>query len=175
MNTKALYQILNRGKDVPFDQLTEQVVANPKLVGEMVELALSIERQIARNASYLLFKIGEQHPDLIQGHQLRIMETLPKLDHNSQVGMLLDTLRIMPYGSEEIGPVVEFAFNLLSWKGEYDYTKSSAIRLLDNVCEQEPDLARELVWKLEQYAPLFTKKYLVDCANEVLNKWKARL
>lgn len=168
MDNSFIEQLQSASKET-FPVLIESFKKDHKRLNQLVDLAVGDDKLLARNSGFVLFKITEEYPELSDGYTSYIMERLPELSHNSQLGLLLEVLKVSNRSAEDLGPAIDFAFNALDLGEAYEFTKFCAIQFLDAVCEQEPDLKREFRLKLEMQLPYFKKDYLRMAAEKIVN------
>ena len=175
MDIEEISKLLATGYTETAYKLLPEIITDVSLFDGLVDLALGNDKQLARNAAYLVYLISEEQPDLLRDYSSKIEQHLPELSNNSQVGLLFKTLENISVDLDNSGSAIDFAFHILSWSNQYSYAKLAAIKYLDGFCEKEPDLGNELMLQLEKYIPFFEKRYLIDYSNEVLEKWRKRL
>lgn len=125
----------------------QSLVDNPVLLKKFVELSYSVDQKLAFHASWILTKVCDKSPEVIDPYLPGIIESLPGLDNE---GALRSFLRILSftdpgkYSSRHQGLLADTCFRLLNSGFSAIAVKAYSMEILYRLTLIYPELATEL-------------------------------
>lgn len=142
-------------------KVVEIVKKEPALFEQLVKLSFTDEQPLGRYAAWAMNHYLEKNKDEIRPYLPKLIAYLPHCKHHNQQGSLMKFLSWFPdVEDENMGAIVDLCFDLLTSKQEVSYLKYYSISILVNICQQEPDLASEVLCVFEDVAKLDEKLYM---------------
>lgn len=127
--------------------IANSVIENPVLLKKFIEFSCSGEKKLAFHASWILTKVCDKNPEIIEPYLPRIIESLPKLENEST---LRSFLRILSYkdpakfSQKHQGILTDVCFKLLNSGFSAIAVRAYSMDILYRLTIIYPELATEL-------------------------------
>ena len=171
MNNMELKTLLPDSLKITIDKAVEEVIKNPELYSQMLELAFTGEKKFAQRASRVVYYAGVKQPELALPFYGTIINNLQKIENDSIKGTLtaLFTELPLPENEELLGILTSFCFEAMNTISEKATMKVYPMQVLYRITKIYPELKNELVLILRNQME-FEKPSYQAVARRILKK-----
>jgi hypothetical protein len=125
------------------NSIVDITLQRPELLDELWEYAIT-DAHDAWKALWVMDKIHDTRPDLIQPYLKQMYENVVKLKQSGQKRSILKLLSLNPLPVEPTGRFIDYCFSLLKSKSEPVSGRVYAMQILYNITKTIPDFKHEL-------------------------------
>lgn len=147
------------------DLLTHFAETHPPAVDILVDLVLSHQPKLAERSSWVLEKLSERNPGLLDASLTRLIENLKHIPSSSTRRTLSKVLSLHTLPEAYEGPVLDFCLNMLEAPKEPVAVKANCMSLVFQLLPKYPELKNELFLLIEDQLPYqsvgFASRYKV--------------
>ena len=112
MNKDELHELLLSGENVTI--LSNFLADDQQLLGQLIEIALSDPRKGTWRACWIVDKIHEKKPELIQPYLGKIIKALENINNPSKLRHLLKVVSLNAIPEEQLSFLLDFSIQKLT-------------------------------------------------------------
>lgn len=147
MNRDELYELLLSGENVPI--LSNFLADDPHLLEQLIEIAVSDPKKETWRAFWIVDKIHEKKPELIQPYLGKMIKALETIDNPSKLRHLLKVISLNMIPEESLSFLLDYSIQKLTDPGFPIAVRVHAMQILYAISEQEPEFKPELIQLIE--------------------------
>jgi hypothetical protein len=165
MHAKIEQQLMAELSRRNIDLLTHFAEANLPAVDVLVGLVLSHRPKLAERASWVLEKLSERNPGLLNASLPRLIDNLKQIPSSSTRRTLAKVLSLHTLPEAYEGAVLDFCLTMLEDPKEPVAVKANCMSLVFQLLPKYPELKNELFLLIEDQLPYqsvgFASRYKV--------------
>ena len=135
--------LLPTSSETLIKSLADMTIQRPGLLNELWPFAISTDPS-AWKALWVMDKIHESHPDLINPYLKPMLENVESLKQSGQKRHILKILSLNPLPKEPTGSFINYCFVILQSKSEPVAGRVYAMQILYNITQMIPAFKNEL-------------------------------
>jgi hypothetical protein len=136
-----------------------------------VRIGLTNQKPFCWRCSWIISKVTEKNPTLIEPFVDQIIRSLDNFKFDSQIGGFLKTLTYAKNIDEDyFGILTDYCIKIIYDAQRPSHNKYYAIQLLLRIANRYPELSREFALVIETNLPYFVKPYLKRYSKEAIRK-----
>lgn len=140
----AITDLLGQSYNGAFiESVVEMTIQRPVLLDELWKFAISSDPS-AWKALWVMDKMHDSRPDLIQPYLKPMLETVEHLKQSGQKRGILKLLSQNAFPAEPTGSFINYCFDLVQSKSEPVAGRVYAMQVLCNISQSIPDIKNEL-------------------------------
>lgn len=150
--------------------IMNEVIAEPANYKNLVGITLNSNHPKSWRAAWLMDKINDQAPELIDGYIPEIIEQLKveKSDGKKRHLLKLISLKVVP--DEYLGFLTDYCISVFTSSKEPIAVRVHAMQILGNIAIKEPDLKPEIVLIMEHEMENHGSAGIVSRCKKILKK-----
>ncbi|AHW61876.1 hypothetical protein SAMN05444285_107122 [Draconibacterium orientale] len=148
MTEQELFEHLNAWENI--EVVAASILNDPEQFHTLVQLALNDTRQKSWRAAYLVDKIHDEKPELLQPYLRALIGQLETEMNASKRRHWLKLISMNALPKEHIGFLFDYCIEAFTSGSEAVAVRVHAMQILFNISELEPDLKPEVLQIIEQ-------------------------
>ncbi len=161
---KKLYRITKS----EIEEIRELALSDNGFMNLLIKISLSNEPRSNWRAAWVIYHITTENREKIIPFIPEIVKKMPAFKYHSQVGCYMRLLLELDIDFNEMGVLVDFCIEQLKKEKNPPYIKHYSIKMLVQICEQIPELKREIVLIIKEELTRFTPGHHVTAAKWAL-------
>ncbi len=148
MTEEELFEHLDAWENIEI--IAASMLNDPTQFNTLIQLALNDKRQKSWRAAYLVDKIHDEKPELLQPYLPALIEHLKTEKNASKRRHWLKLISMNTISEEHIGFLFDHCIETFTSGSEAVAVRVHAMQILYNISELEPDLKPEVLQLIEQ-------------------------
>lgn len=148
MTEQELFEHLDAWENIEI--VAASMLNDPTQFNTLMQLALNDTRQKSWRAAYLVDKIHDEKPELLQPYLPALIEQLKIEKNASKRRHWLKLISMNKISDEHIGFLFDYCIETFTSGSEAVAVRVHAMQILFNISEMEPDLKPEVLQLIEQ-------------------------
>ncbi|MDX8338438.1 hypothetical protein SLH46_04530 [Draconibacterium sp. IB214405] len=148
MTEQELFDHLDAWENIEI--IAASMLNDPAQFNTLVQLALNDTRKKSWRAAYLVDKIHDEKPELLQPYLPALVEQLKTEQNASKRRHWLKLISMNKIDEAHFGFLFDFCINTFTSGNEAIAVRVHAMQILYNISEMEPDLKPEVLQLIEQ-------------------------
>ena len=148
MTEQELFEHLDAWENIEI--IAASIQNDPTQFNTLIQLALNDTRQKSWRAAYLVDKIHDENPDLLQPYLPALINQLKTETNASKRRHWLKLISMNKISGEQIGFLFDYCIETFTSGNEAVAVRVHAMQILYNISEMEPDLKPEVLQLIEQ-------------------------
>ena len=160
---------LSRAEKGMMERVSDKVINEPDLLDDLFRICISNEKVISWRAAWVLNHLTRKNKALIRPLIPEFIRHFPDLKYDGQKACFLRSLSNFDLDDENLGMMVDACLDFMEKETSRPFMISYSMDFLQRICEQEPELSREIRLVISSNAPHFPTPYLQKKAARVMN------
>jgi hypothetical protein len=133
------------------NQLVNQILKEPSLMNEFMEVFLGDSHRITQRAAWVLSYLAEKEPQIVMDYLPVLVEELSNPKHHQAVRRnILRAVQYMDIPEDVSGELLDTCFILLNKKEEQVAVKVFSMNVILRMAKKYPEIGRELCLSIEE-------------------------
>lgn len=153
--------------------ISKSVIDNPVLVKKFIDYSLSAEKKLASHASWILTKVCDTNPEIIEPYLPGIIDSLHKIENESALRSMLRILSFSDFARlspKHQGILTDTCFKLLNSGFTAIAAKAYSMEILYRLTLIYPELATELALSVRSLLNTESAGGIVSKGRSVLKR-----
>jgi len=163
---KEELRYVNRNK---IKEISDDIINNKYKFEDLLELALSKNEYTGLHASVIVLNIAKNKADLVEKHIDKIINSLPKLEDQGQIGNFLEIFELL---KTDISALCPFFKILLANPDIKPFLKIDILNVLRGLAHIKPEKIQEIIDVIETTYNTYNTNYLQKTADVTLVELK---
>jgi len=129
--------------------LVDYLIEYPDQIGDLADIGLNDPRKESWRAIWIMDRIHEKAPELVQPYIPRFIEALPAISNESKLRHLLKLVSLNPLPNNKLGTLWDYGLTVFTDASRPIAIRVHAMQLLFEIAESIPDLKPELIQLIE--------------------------
>jgi hypothetical protein len=155
--------------------LISEISMQPDLLQMLMSIALYNKEHKSWRAAYLVDKIHDNYPELIQPFLGEIAMQLEKEESSSKKRHFLKLISMNSIAVQHQGFLVDYCLNLLTSDKEPPAVRVHAMQVLFNISENEPELKPEILAVIEHEIRYHATAGIISRGSKLAGKLRKQI
>lgn len=173
MTESELLKILDSWDNIEITTL--EISRNPDYFQVLISLALYSKKQRSWRAAYIVDKIHDISPELLQPFLGKMIIQLKEEKSSSKKRHFLKLISMNPIAEKHQGFLVDYCLNVLSSAKEPPAVRVHAMQILFNISENEPDLKPEILAVIEHEMKFHSTAGIISRGSKLAKKLRKQI
>lgn len=172
MTQRELVELLDSWENI--NLLIREACSSPKKLGMLIEIALNNPNQKSWRAAYLVDKIHDDFPELVQPYLPEMVRKLKTEKNLSKKRHFLKLISMNEIQEKNIGFLFDFCMETLTSE-EPIAVRVHAMQILYNISEKQPELKPELLAVIQHEMEYHSTAGIISRGKKITRKLERQI
>ena len=173
MTKNELVELINSWENLPY--LVKEITKTPQYYRMLIEIALYSSNQKSWRAAYLVDKINDSNPELLDPflHEMIVQLKTEKSESKRRHFLKLISMKVVPQSQE--GSMFDFCVKTFTTAKQPVAVRVHAMQVLFNISENEPELKPEILAIIEHELENHSSAGILSRGKKLVRKLCAQI
>lgn len=171
MTKEEIFEIIASWENLEF--MMKEVIRSPKDYRTLIEIALFDTKPVSWRAAYLIDKINDINPGLLQPHLSKMIEQVKIEKQGGKRRHFLKLISMNKIPDEHQGLLLDFCIKTFKSSKEAVAVRVHAMQILYNLTEIEPELKHEILTVIEYEMENHSSAGITSRGKKLVKKLKS--
>ena len=173
MTKEELLELIDAWENLPY--LLNEITKTPEYYSMLMEIALYSHNKKSWRAAYLIDKINDNHPVLLNPFLNKMIEQVKIEKSHSKKRHFLKLIGQKELPPEQQGFMLDFCMQVFTSYKEDLAVRVHAMQILYNISEKEPELKPEILALIEYEMENHSSAGIISRGNKLVGKLRMQI